>query len=934
MGCDVVHDLLGDLSGKIGRLISRHPIFFVLVPLIVACALSTGLYKIKLSTDYEKLYIPRNARSLHERKMVENLFPMNLSTEFDMMRMSKLGRLGMVLFIPRDNDTVLRKPILKTVKQVDNLINNITIEHQGRNSNYKQLCAKSSKSCYQNGIIYMISNKDYNIKKIQYPLQLDSLTFYYLAVPTNLGGVEVDENNIVTYAKVIRLMYFLDDSTDVKREIAKIWESKFLKIVNSLRYDDVEVIAFSILSVETEVHRITENGLPYACIAVPLMVIVSVITCMMFDWVRSKPWLGISGFLASSMGVGSTFGMFAYLNVDFIDINTAIALIIFVLGMHNSFVFLAEWRSTGSSHSVEKRMGDTYAQAVPMISVSCLTLGIIFLLSCALPYYVIQVFSFYTVVAIAFTYIYGITFFGGCMALSGHREETKLHPITCLPVKPLCLSEKRNILFRWFCTGGNASSDYEANPKEPKNYSMLFFQEKLGRFLKYKMTKILIATAFAVYLIIAGWLITHIKGGLDYSSIFPCNTYASRFVKLFYRYFTDYSQRLQVIINTQMDYSDPEIQSKYNELIKRFESNAYSGEEKLTESWLKYFYKFANSLTGYLLYGLDLRKKVDFLNGVKNYFLKWESAIGFNYDVHFNSNASDIMYSRFSIQVVNTHDNYNEMQMMQKFRDLADTSDIPVMVHSMWFTIYDIFLGVKYTFFQFFGITLLAMVVTFFLFVPNLACTLCVLLSFASIQMGVVAYASLWNVKFNVISVFSQIGCSIVPILFCLQIPYVYHKIEGKRKIKKTLYYAGMPIFQSSISTLIGIFIISFVPIPIFPIFFKVSFLVILLTILHAYFVIPTLLLFYEDLFPQKKIKKSFHKTSIRSSFRQASITSTLKSSIKSKREPEEDMTPMSGFHDEEEESDESGFEHSSNELSNEMFEFHDRDNNCSDENV
>ncbi|XP_023234462.1 patched domain-containing protein 3-like [Centruroides sculpturatus] len=934
MGCDLVHDLLGDLSGKIGRLISRHPIYFVILPLLIACGLSSGLYKIKILKDYEKLYIPKNARSLQERKMVDDLFPMNLSKNFDMMRMSKLGRLGMVIITPRDNETILRKELLQRVEQVDKLIHNITIEHDKRKLNYRHICARSSKVCYQNGIIYMIKNKNFNFERIPYPLQLDSLTYHYIAVPISVGGVQLDEDGFVSYAKAVRLMYFLDDGTATKRKLAEEWESEFLKIVNALRYGEVEVTAFSILSIENEIHRITEHGLPYACVAVPLMIIISVITCMMFDWVRSKPWLGISGFLTSSMAVGSTFGMFAYLNVDFTDVNTAIALIIFVLGMHNSFIFLTEWRSTGSNHSVEKRMGDTYSQAVPMISVSCLTLGIIFVLSCALPYYVIQVFSFYAVTAIIFTYIYGMTFFGGCMALSGYREETKLHPITCLPIKPLCLSEKRNPLFRWFCTGGNAASDYEDNQKEPKNECMVFFQEKLGRLLKYRMTKIVVATAFAAYLIIAGWLITRIKCGLDYSNLFPSNTYSSRFVKLFYKYFTDYSQRLQVIVNTQLEYSEPEVQAKFNELVQRFENATYAGEQALTESWLKYFYIFVNNVTGmFVLYAHNLRKKFEFLDAIKNYFLKLETAVGLSYDIHFNSNASDILYSRFSIQVVHTHDNYNEMQMMQNFRDLADNSDFPVIVHSMWFVIYDIFLGIKSTFFQFFGTTLLAMIATFFVFVPNLACTFCVFLSFVSIQLGVVAYASLWNIKFNAVSVFSQIGCSIVPILFCLQIPYVYHKIEGKRKVKKTLYYAGMPIFQSSISTLIGLFVLSFVPIPIFPIFFKVSFLVILITVFHAYFVVPTLLLFYEDLFPHTKIKRSFHKTSLRNSFRKSSITSTFKSSIKSKKEPDEDMTPMSGFHEEDEdESEESGFEHSSNELSNEVFEFHDRD--CSDESV
>lgn len=49
----------------------------------------------------------------------------------------------------------------------------------------------------------------------------------------------------------------------------------------------------------------------------------SILTCMMGDTVRSKPWLGLLGNISACMATAAAFGLSMYLGVEFIGINLA-----------------------------------------------------------------------------------------------------------------------------------------------------------------------------------------------------------------------------------------------------------------------------------------------------------------------------------------------------------------------------------------------------------------------------------------------------------------------------------------------------------------------------------------------------------------------------------------------------------------------------------
>ena len=81
------------------------------------------------------------------------------------------------------------------------------------------------------------------------------------------------------------------------------------------------------------------------------MIIFCVITCMMADWVKSKPPLGLVGVTSAVMGTVTAFGFCMYVGVPFIGINLAAPFLMLGIGIDDTFVTLAAWRRT-SMHQV------------------------------------------------------------------------------------------------------------------------------------------------------------------------------------------------------------------------------------------------------------------------------------------------------------------------------------------------------------------------------------------------------------------------------------------------------------------------------------------------------------------------------------------------------------------------------------------------------
>ena len=72
---DCIEKPLSRIFYNYGRFIARHPLWFLIIPLLVAGALASGLYNFHAEYDVEQLFTPEKARSKDERHTIQQLFP-------------------------------------------------------------------------------------------------------------------------------------------------------------------------------------------------------------------------------------------------------------------------------------------------------------------------------------------------------------------------------------------------------------------------------------------------------------------------------------------------------------------------------------------------------------------------------------------------------------------------------------------------------------------------------------------------------------------------------------------------------------------------------------------------------------------------------------------------------------------------------------------
>ncbi|XP_022235299.1 patched domain-containing protein 3-like, partial [Limulus polyphemus] len=529
------------------------------------------------------------------------------------------------------------------------------------------------------------------------------------------------------------------------------------------------------------------------------------------------------------------------------------------IGMDDTFVLLAAWRRTDPKKSVEERMSETYSDAAVSITITSLTNFISFLIGVITPFPSVQIFCIYTAMAVLFTYIWHITFFGGCMAVSGYAESRNLHGVFCIPTTAKSFASDRSALFRLLCTGGLNENDPD-NPIDNQEHAlMIFFRDTLGGALSVLPVKTFIIMLFFVYLAVGIWGCTLVKEGLERHKLSRYDSYSVTFYKMDDMYFRKYPYRIHVVVTDEMNYADPKVHEAMENMLQKLESSKFIAGSSLTESWLRAYLQFQKDDRSFaLLDGFNLTKKEDFMGALHEVFFRMPLLEHFKRDIVFNENRTSIVTSRFMIQTQDITDANEEKDMVLELREIADSFPFNVTVYQQYFIFWDQFILVRETSIQAISVAAAVMMVISLIFIPKPMCALWVAFSIVSIEIGVVGYMTHWNVNLDSISMINLIMCIGFSVDYSAHISYAYissDKNNPNERMRSALHSLGMPILQGSFSTILGIVSLAFAPSYIFLTFFKTVFLVILFAALHGILLLPVLLSLSDCCNTEKKDK-------------------------------------------------------------------------------
>lgn len=111
------------------------------------------------------------------------------------------------------------------------------------------------------------------------------------------------------------------------------------------------------------------------------------------------------------------------------------------IGIDDTFVMLGAWRRTSMKLPVPERMGLMMSESAVSITITSVASVVAFWVGILSPFRSVQIFCKYSGFAIFFTYIWHITFFAGCMTISGYMEKQNRHTLW-FRVKPLSVAIK------------------------------------------------------------------------------------------------------------------------------------------------------------------------------------------------------------------------------------------------------------------------------------------------------------------------------------------------------------------------------------------------------------------------------------------------------------------------------------------------------------
>ncbi|XP_067123910.1 patched domain-containing protein 3-like isoform X1 [Centruroides vittatus] len=830
-----IQNVLSRYFSSLGRIIAKHPYYFLIGTVLLTSIFSSGLLTIKINRDLNYLFTAKNGRAQSNKNLAEVTFPMNTSTFSDMARITKIKSVVIIQATAKDGGSVLRSKVVEEIARLDAIVKNITVKWNNKIYKHKDLCGKRNGKCLETTFHNLIPFSKQILAgkyKIKYPIHMNNLTLSYEEYVLSLGGVELDSQGFVKDVKAARFIYLSDVSNSSKEELIQLWREAVNEKLISLQFSEICISFFNDNYLLQEVNTIAKYLLKRIPIAAVTVISFSFLCCMTNNWIRSKPWLGPSACISAGLAIISGFGLVSYLGIEYTDFNIGLCFIILGTEIDDAFVMISAWRNTPVTDSVEKRLQKVYTEAGVSITITSLTNFISFCVGIAAQFPVVELFCSYAAASIFFSYIYQITFFGACMALSGYREEKNLHSLTFCPIKNARARQ------------GNLSQIKESYKEE--EFLMAQFRDKIGHLLTFPKTKIIVIILLFLNLGIGIWGFIFIKKGNEFSDLLSDNSSINIYNEQFFKYFNKYYYPVHIIIDQPLNYADKDIQNSLEYILNTFEAHPNVADSSLRISWLKYYKMFADMPVGkFSLRGYNMSDKQDFINGLRDVFLRIPQAREFQEDIIFNENFTDITTSRILILLKDITDQDVEVKVIKDLYHIADKSPISIKLHSVVFHLIEQAIIIENMVYQTILISSALVCLVFFLFVPNITCALSISTIVLCIICETVGYVYFFNVKMDILLLYALILCVGFSINYPTHISFsfvVAKNISSKERIKKCIYEIGFPILQGICTTILAIAVLPFEPFYIAVSFFKIMTVLSLQTVWHAMFVIPVIL--------------------------------------------------------------------------------------------
>ncbi|KAE9554031.1 hypothetical protein FO519_002791 [Halicephalobus sp. NKZ332] len=776
---DCVEKPLSRFFDSYGQFVTKKPHLFIIFPLLISGLFSLGLLQLDSITDAIYLFTPTGAPSKTERQIIHDLWPLTNGS-----------------YIPG-----------RAVTQSREVQNRIKVVHEGKTYKYTDLCLQwRSQGCPGAKHINVISELYQRGYNITYPtIRMGSISGY---IGSSLGGVSVgyDKNDklVLASAKAWLLVYHLQFYPTNISHVSGLWEKAFEEAIRDYRDPYIDITYFHSQSLAEELKRNADSLVPRFVVSFSILMFFSVICSMAFidrtiyiDWVLSKPILAMLGVCNAGMGILTAVGALSMAGVLYNDIVGVMPFLIVAVGVDNMFLMVAALRRTNRAHPAEMRVGEAMSDAAISMFITSLTDAFSFGVGTITSIPAVQIFCMYTCAAMVFTFLYQITFFTACLALSVKWEGENRHCIFLKQTVPDTHREFSPVMHRLFWLGSRPdknSQNTSVNMKE--SGASYFFQNWFAPMLMQPAIRILVFLWYCVYVAFAVYGCLQIKEGLEPVNLLVEDSYAVPHYRVLENYFWHYGAAVQIVVSDAPDLRNPDERKMVHAMTHAFANSRHTIGDESIQFWL-------TEMDAYYRDELQINYTDPMFYEAARHFFAAKKTEYWPEDVKWGKMADGsvgIVAFRFLVglrDIVTSVDQQETTKLMREIASRYERYNVTTFMPLWLFTDqYDLVIPNTV---QNIVIAIIVMVIIAIVLIPQPMCAFWVSVAIASIDLGVIGYMTMWNVNLDAISMITIIMSIGFSVDYSAHITYGYvtsKKHTASEKICEALGALGWPLTQ------------------------------------------------------------------------------------------------------------------------------------------
>lgn len=422
---------------RYGEFVARHPRWLIAGSIVLTMCLSLGALRLRVKDDLRFMYTPPRSPSFNEFRIHKN---------FQKAENLSYAYLYAIVVAPQDGNLLNEATSNLILKANSYVFNNMSVPNFFTPSrepvNFGQeicprlpLCPDSNKVVdiflqayfdpddgYKKRVSSGNFSDDTDLKtRFTYPMAKIYGSDAFLA--SHFYDVRADPHDgSLTKVGLIHLTYFYPIRYDDDEESMMAFQNSVQAYFDQLEASNPTKIRFYLFSVnmlQKEVAQNTFHTLPYLPISVVLLVLYTLWTTI--SWsnpVSSKPIEGLVGVSTTLLAVISAYGLVFACGIPYNSTAAVVPFLTLALAVDDTYIMLAAWKQTDCRLSAERRLGEALSSAGCAITVAMLTDVFAFVVGAFSNTPAIEHFCLFIAAAVAFDYIYQLTFFSAFLGKS------------------------------------------------------------------------------------------------------------------------------------------------------------------------------------------------------------------------------------------------------------------------------------------------------------------------------------------------------------------------------------------------------------------------------------------------------------------------------------------------------------------------------------